>query len=428
MSPRKLQKTISITGILLITTLGCVRVVSSISSAEPSAPGNPGSSGESLIKMSMDRYKALRSFSTTCNWNMSVNGMPGATAATRSMSFVAPNRFKVHTTMGTGFEMSAVSDGKTLVEASSVGNQPAMSYSAPADLASVSSMEMQHPMFCGTLLYKFFGGSSCYGQLVDTSKGAPTLGADEKVGDEVAQHVKFYAVGTDGNTDVLIGRTSGTVYKISYDDDGLMKQMQQFTPKNKSGAGAFKSTTVEDYSQIKFDPKLDSTLLDTASAAKGLKVVDASSPSSGGDDPKPPVPLGSPAPEFSVTPLGGGKPVSLKSLRGKPVFVDLWATWCPPCRESLPHTEALYKEFASKGLQVMTVSDEETSTITSFISKNHYTFPAFRDPGDAVNTGYNIQGIPTVLVIDKNGNLQSYLVGLRSEDELRSALKKVGIQ
>lgn len=160
-------------------------------------------------------------------------------------------------------------------------------------------------------------------------------------------------------------------------------------------------------------------------AAKAPDVQQATeAPDSG--DMSPPVPLGSAAPDAQLTGLDGKK-LMLSSLKGRVVLIDFWATWCPPCRKSLPETNKLHAEFASKGLSVLAVSDEEKGTVAPFIKKAGYTFPTYLDTGDQANKTYKISGIPTVVVIDRKGNLAAYMVGLQSPEQIREELKKAGL-
>ena len=177
---------------------------------------------------------------------------------------------------------------------------------------------------------------------------------------------------------------------------------------------------------MEFDPSMQASTFDTKAVSNGAKVASGTDQGDADQD-KPPVPIGSAAPDFTVTPVSGGAPVSLKSLRGKPVLIDFWATWCPPCRESLPHTEDIYKKFGDSGLQVMTVSDENAKTIKDFVAKNKYTFPTYNDSSDATEKAYGVDGIPCVAIIDKDGKLQAFMVGLRPEEDLTDALKKIGV-
>ena len=140
-----------------------------------------------------------------------------------------------------------------------------------------------------------------------------------------------------------------------------------------------------------------------------------------------PVPLGKSAPEITVTGMDG-VPKKLNAFRGKVVMLDFWATWCPPCRKGLPETNRFHQEFGSKGLAVLAISDEKKATVAPFLTQNKYAFPTYLDKGDVTNKAYHISGIPTVAIIDKNGNLSSYLVGLSSRETLLAALKKAGLQ
>ena len=79
------------------------------------------------------------------------------------------------------------------------------------------------------------------------------------------------------------------------------------------------------------------------------------------DAPPPPLPAGTHAPDFATKTLQG-KPLSLKSLRGKVVLLDFWATWCGPCRMATPTLEALHKQFGSKGLRVVGLSVDDPGT------------------------------------------------------------------
>jgi len=138
----------------------------------------------------------------------------------------------------------------------------------------------------------------------------------------------------------------------------------------------------------------------------------------------PPVPLGKMAPDFSVKTLDG-KTVKLSSMRGKPVFLDFWATWCGPCRMALPHTQELAVKNKSK-ISVLAISDEDVPTIKGFMKENKYSFPSYRDADHSAATKYKVAGIPCSVVIDKNGKLVSYIVGY-DPDGVKAALAKVGI-
>ena len=108
-------------------------------------------------------------------------------------------------------------------------------------------------------------------------------------------------------------------------------------------------------------------------------------------------------------------------------MIDIWATWCGPCKLALPHNEALYKQFNGKDFALMAISDEEQDTIESFVKKSGYTLPFYRDPESKVGRQFQASAIPTTVIIDREGKLPSYLVGYREESDIRAALKKAGL-
>jgi len=119
---------------------------------------------------------------------------------------------------------------------------------------------------------------------------------------------------------------------------------------------------------------------------------------------------GADAPDFKITDLEG-KEVALKDLRGKVVFLDFWATWCPPCRKALPHTQEISeREEVKKGdLVVLAVSNEAEDTVKKFLADNKYTFRTACDKG--LGGKYGVRGIPTFITIGKDGKIVDTLVG-----------------
>ncbi|MFN0108182.1 MAG: redoxin domain-containing protein [Blastocatellia bacterium] len=132
--------------------------------------------------------------------------------------------------------------------------------------------------------------------------------------------------------------------------------------------------------------------------------------------------VGKDAANFALTDLNG-KSFNLKNLRGKIVVVDFWASWCGPCRETMPHIEKLHKEFKSQGLVVLGINDEDIDDAKKFVQKNGYTFPTLVDVESAVSELYGITGIPQTLVIDRDGKIFAHFYGSGEEDALREAVK-----
>ncbi len=129
---------------------------------------------------------------------------------------------------------------------------------------------------------------------------------------------------------------------------------------------------------------------------------------------------------FTLTAVDG-KTYTLAGLRGHVVLLNFWATWCPPCRKEMPDMEKLYRMFEKKGLIVLAVSDEERDTVTGFLEKQNYTFPVLLDPGRKVNTAFSVEGIPKSFLFDREGNLVSQAMDMRSERQFLEMLKKAGL-
>lgn len=136
---------------------------------------------------------------------------------------------------------------------------------------------------------------------------------------------------------------------------------------------------------------------------------------------------GSPAPDFSAKDFAG-KSVQLSSLAGKVVLIDFWATWCGPCRMELPHVQKLHAELADKGLVVLGVNDEPADVAQKFMTESGYTFTSLVDVESAVARQYGVTGIPTVVIVGRDGVVSAHFVGAREEAELRAALVVAGIE
>lgn len=136
------------------------------------------------------------------------------------------------------------------------------------------------------------------------------------------------------------------------------------------------------------------------------------------------------APGFALESLDGAE-IDLKSLQGKTVLIDFWASWCGPCKEALPLTQRLHEEFREKGVVVLGINSEPAVAARQFVRDQGYTFTTLIDEGGEVSARYRVRGIPATVIIDREGIVRSYTVGYEgpvSEQRLRSELARVGVQ
>jgi len=110
------------------------------------------------------------------------------------------------------------------------------------------------------------------------------------------------------------------------------------------------------------------------------------------------------APDFTLPQLDG-KPVSLSGLRGRVVIMEFWATWCGPCRFSLPSLEVIYKKYRDQGVTVLLINNDEPPEAVRKWAKKRFTAPVLLDEGAAVAARYGVQGIPRLFIVDQEGKL-----------------------
>ncbi|MGB2804421.1 MAG: TlpA disulfide reductase family protein [Candidatus Zixiibacteriota bacterium] len=130
------------------------------------------------------------------------------------------------------------------------------------------------------------------------------------------------------------------------------------------------------------------------------------------------------APDFTLPDLAG-KTFTLSDFRGEVVLVNIWATWCGPCRREIPSLERLYQSRRDKGLEILAVSVDRTSSskVASFAAKYQMSFPVLLNPrGDVANT-YWARSIPSTYLVDKKGVIRWKVRGTREWDDAQSLAK-----
>ena len=134
------------------------------------------------------------------------------------------------------------------------------------------------------------------------------------------------------------------------------------------------------------------------------------------------------APDFTVTATDGTE-VTLSSMKGKPVILNFWASWCPPCQKEMPD---LQKQFEIHGDTIafmmvdLTDGQQETKeSAQSFIEKNKYTFPIYFDETGKASTAYSIASIPMTFFINREGNIVKSVNGMLTEKTLLEGIELI---
>lgn len=128
-----------------------------------------------------------------------------------------------------------------------------------------------------------------------------------------------------------------------------------------------------------------------------------------------------------------GKEHTLSEYKGKTVFLNFWATWCPPCKAEMPDIQKIYKSYDKEGEDALVVlgvaspniggegSEEE---VKAFLEENGYTYPVVMDTTGEIFSSYGISSYPTTFMIDRDGNVFGYVSGMLSQDVMESIIKQ----
>jgi peroxiredoxin len=121
--------------------------------------------------------------------------------------------------------------------------------------------------------------------------------------------------------------------------------------------------------------------------------------------------VGSPAPDFQFY-NSQEELVSLSDLRGEPVVLNFWATWCGPCVYEMPYLQEVYEEWSDNGLVLLTINMGGTaSQVKEFLQDHDLSLPVLLDPNRNLAAQYNIRYVPTTFFIDIDGTIQAVKVG-----------------
>ena len=132
-------------------------------------------------------------------------------------------------------------------------------------------------------------------------------------------------------------------------------------------------------------------------------------------------------PDFELTTLDG-RQVRLSALRGSPVLINFWATWCAPCKQEMPLIVEQYNWNKGRGLRVLaidTLANDNVADIQAFAKQFNMNFDVLVDETDAVAGGWGVMGLPTTFFIKPNGTIAKVHVGQMTADQLKENIKLI---
>jgi len=135
------------------------------------------------------------------------------------------------------------------------------------------------------------------------------------------------------------------------------------------------------------------------------------------------------APDFELNTLDGNK-IRLSELKGKKVIINLWATWCPPCKAEMPHMQSYYENYATdENVEILAVNltnlDRGVDKLNEFVQDYGLTFPIPMDETGVVGDLYQAITIPTSYMIDTKGRIQNKIVGPMDEKMMKDFVKNL---
>jgi thiol-disulfide isomerase/thioredoxin len=360
------------------------------------APAKVSPQAQAELDQIRTAYGKLHSLSLagTVQANIDVNGQKQDQHATFTSSYNAPNQFR-HEVPG---EIIVGSTGQKAYIYSEKENQYLQ---ADAPQGKVASQKL--PPFVAGLLSR--QNPSLLMALSTDAAAELTAGAltvnkspDVKVGDESFTALQIET--THGDEHVLVNSDTHLLKQVKLDLSKMLKE--QGAPNVKQAELTFDYTKTQPDAPVKSEQFAWSPPANATDAAKAPK----QQPESAATDL-----AGKPAPDFTLTGLDG-KEQTLSKMKGSVVVLDFWATWCPPCRESLPHLDALDKELGPKGLKVYAVNlQEEKTKVEDYIKKNNLSFKVLLDTQGKVAMEYKANAIPQTVVVAKDGTVKKVFVG-----------------
>ncbi|HEV8068916.1 MAG TPA: DUF2092 domain-containing protein [Planctomycetaceae bacterium] len=376
--------------------------------AEPADSAKP----EDVIRKMSDFYKQQKSFSVTSETQVKVRAksLNNTSKSSFTAVFERPNHFALRGTGGPG--LTVVSDGETLYL---LAGKKYSNEEAPQSLAQLAESPLSNlgaPRGIRNFILDFLTDDPAKHILkgVTASKDLGTA----KVDGQSVRHLQF----TSGKLDWEVW--------VADDKDPILLRVEYDLSKMVRGPKDLKVTLDQTFKDWKFgltpSPK-DFSFTPPKNAREVNSLFEQ-------DDSPSPL-LGKAAPPVDLERLDG-KRVNLADNSGKNVvMLDMWATWCGPCRQELPHLIEVAKQYKAKGVVLYAIDidkRESKKKIEEFLKKEKLDMTVGLDSQGTVGDAYGVEGIPMLMLIDKKGIVQVVHIGYEAKDfekELHKELDKI---
>jgi len=135
--------------------------------------------------------------------------------------------------------------------------------------------------------------------------------------------------------------------------------------------------------------------------------------------------IGDDAPNFTLIDMQGDKH-SLEEYKGQGVFLNFWGTWCKPCEREFPIIDRYYTEYKEKGIQVLAINIAESDfVVQNYIDRKGLTFPVLIDKNKSVMEAYNINPLPTTILINSEGKIEKIITGEMKEQDIKNYMELI---
>lgn len=135
--------------------------------------------------------------------------------------------------------------------------------------------------------------------------------------------------------------------------------------------------------------------------------------------------VGDKAPDFALVDMNGKKH-QLSEYKGQGVFLNFWGTWCKPCEREFPLIDEQYQTYKDKGVEVLAVNIAEPKlSVQKYIDRKELTFPVLIDHTKSVMRAYNIDPLPTTLLISPEGKIEKIITGQMSKSDIEADMKQI---